>query len=115
TTKPGSKELYVWITGDVLVASPKLEQLQTVAKGGSTFKSTPLYARIAGVYSEGAGLVVAADLEKIIEHTKGLRRIAVGDQHEQALDKLGVFNLKSFVFDQKDSNDGKTHTRAVLS
>ena len=114
STKTKGKELYVWIAGDILVASPKLEQLQNVAKGGSTFNATPLYARIAGVYREGAGLVIAADLEKIIEHTKGVRRIAVGDQHEQALDKLGVFNLKSFVFDQKDS-EGKTHTRAVLS
>lgn len=114
TTKTGSKELYVWIAGDILVASTRLEQLQTVAKGGSAFNTTPFYAGIAGVYREGAGLVIAADLEKIIEHTKGVRRIAVGDQHEQALDKLGVFNLKSFVFDQKDS-DGKTHTRAVLS
>jgi hypothetical protein len=113
TTK-GGRELYVWINGDVLVASPKLEQLAIVAKGASSFKTTPFYARIAGVYAEGAGLVVAADLEKIIQHTKGVRRIAVGDKHEQALDKLGVFNLKSFVFDQKD-NDGKTHTRAVLS
>ena len=113
-TKTGGKELYVWIAGDILVASPKLEQLASVAKGTSSFKTTPFCERIAGVYREGAGLVVAADLEKIIEHTRGVRRIAVGDQHEQALDKLGVFNLKSFVFDQKDS-DGKTHTRAVLS
>jgi hypothetical protein len=114
TTKTSEKEVYVWINGDVLVASPKLELLQTVAKGGSTFNTTVFYSRIAGVYSEGAGLVVAADLEKIIEHTRGLRRLAVGDQHEQALSQLGVFNLKSFVFDQKDS-EGKTHTRAVLS
>lgn len=114
TTKTGGKELYIWIAGDILVASPRLEQLQSVAKGASGFNATPFYARIAGVYREGAGLVIAADLEKIIQHTKGVRRIAVGDQHEQALDKLGVFNLKSFVFDQKDS-DGKTHTRAVLS
>ncbi|MEK6335870.1 MAG: FecR domain-containing protein [Acidobacteriota bacterium] len=113
-SKSGANQIYVWIAGDILVASPKLEQLQTVAKGGSSFNTTPFYTRIAGVYREGAGLVVAADLEKIIEHTRGLRRIAVGDQHEQALDKLGVFNLKSFVLDQKES-DGKTHTRAVLT
>jgi hypothetical protein len=116
-TKTSEKQLYVWISGDVLVASPKLDQLQTVAKGlqsGSGFSATPFYQRIAGVYHEGAGLVVAADLEKIIAHTRGLRRIAVGDQHEQALNQLGVFNMKSFVLDQKDS-DGKTHTRAVLS
>src|SRR5438094_2084290 len=108
------KQIYVWITGDVLVASPKLDQLKQVANGASSFSATPFYSRIAGVYREGAGLVVAADLEKIIAHTRGLRRIAVGDSHEQALNQLGVFNLKSFVLDQKDT-DGKTHTRAVLS
>ena len=110
-----NKELYVWINGDVLVASPKLDQLQSLAKNSASgFASTPFYARVADVYREGAGLVVAADLEKIITHTRGLRRIAVGDQHEQALNQLGVFNLKSFVLDQRDT-DGKTHTRAVLS
>ncbi|HVS81376.1 MAG TPA: FecR domain-containing protein [Pyrinomonadaceae bacterium] len=117
STATKDKELYVWINGDVLVASPKLDQLQSLARNGqsaSGFSSTPFYARVADVYREGAGLVVAADLEKIISHTRGLRRIAVGDQHEQALNQLGVFNLKSFVLDQKDT-DGKTHTRAVLS
>src|SRR5204863_7356218 len=47
-------------------------------------------------------------------YTKGLRRIAVGEEREQALNQLGVFNLKSFVVDQNDT-DGHTHTRAVLS
>jgi hypothetical protein len=115
-TKAGDKPVYVWIAGDILVASPKLNQLQAVAKAAqaSNFTSSPFHDRIAGVYREGAGLVIAADLEKIIAHTRGLRRIAVGDKHEEALNELGVFNMKSFVLDQKD-NDGKTHTRAVLS
>ncbi len=115
-TKAGDNPIYVWIAGDILVASPKLDQLQAVAKAAqaSNFTSSPFHDRIAGVYREGAGLVIAADLEKIIAHTKGLRRIAVGDKHEEALNELGVFNMKSFVLDQKD-NDGKTHTRAVLS
>lgn len=110
----GGKQLYVWISGDILVASPKLERLQAVARGGRGFSATPFYSRIAQVYSEGAGIVLAADLEQIITHTRGVRRIAVGDQQEQALSQLGVFNMKSFVLDQKDT-DGKNHTRAVLS
>jgi hypothetical protein len=113
TTKAG-EQIYVWIAGDVLVASPKLERLQAVAKGASGFASTAFHDRVAGVYREGAGLVVAADLEKVIAHTRGVRRLAVGDQHEKALSELGVFNMKSFVLDQKDI-DGKTNTRAVLS
>lgn len=108
------KQLYIWISGDLLVASPKLEGIQTIAKGGSGFSTTPFYSHIAAVYAEGAGIVLAADLEKIIAHTRGVRRLAMGDQHEQALNQLGVFNMKSFVLDQKDT-DGKTHTRAVLS
>src|SRR6185369_15437247 len=108
------RQLYVWINGDIMVASPKLEGLQAIARGGSNFSSTPFYSRIAGVYQEGAGIVLAADLEKIIAHTRGVRRLAMGDQHEQALSQLGVFNMKSFVLDQKDTS-GKTHTRAVLS
>jgi hypothetical protein len=72
-------------------------------RGGSTFSASPFYSRIAQVYGEGAGIVLAADLEKIIAHTRGVRRIAVGDQHENALSQLGVFNMKSFVLDQKDT------------
>ena len=113
-TKGSDKQIYVWIAGDILVASPRLDQLQAVATRSGSFTSTPFHNRIAGVYREGAGLVIAADLEKVIAHTRGIRRIAVGDQHEQALSELGVFNMKSFVLDQKDSN-GKTNTRAVLS
>jgi hypothetical protein len=111
-TGPGP--LYVWITGDVLVGSPKLEQLQSVANGSSGFSATPFYSRIAQVYSEGAGIVVAADLEKVIAHTRGVRRIGMGENREQALNQLGIFNVTSFVLDSKDT-DGKTHTRAVLS
>ncbi|MFN2576985.1 MAG: FecR domain-containing protein [Pyrinomonadaceae bacterium] len=111
----GDKQLYVWITDNVLVGSPKLEQLQTIAVGGGGFSSTPFYSRIAQVYHEGAGIVLGADLEKIIAHTRGVRRIAVGDNHEQALNQLGVFDMKSFVLDQKDTDGSKTHTRAVLS
>jgi hypothetical protein len=116
TDKAGNKQVYLWIAGDILVASPNLAQLQAIANGAqaNSFTATPFHERIASVYREGAGLVIAADLEKIIAHTRGVRRLAVGDKHEEALTELGVFNMKSFVLDQKDS-DGKTNTRAVLS
>src|SRR2546423_4002856 len=116
TSKTTNKQIYVWVAGDVLVASPKLEQLQTIAKGtASAFPTTVFRHRIADVYREGAGLVIAADLEKIIAQAKTLHATGSNTaKHEQALNQLGVLNLKSFVLDQKDT-DGKTHTRAVLS
>jgi len=113
-------ELYVWINNDLFAASPKLEQIQDLAglvqKGdASSFAASAFRDRIAQVYEEGAGLVVAANLEKIVAQTKSERtKGAEGPKHEQALEKLGILSVKYFVLDQKDT-EGKTHTRAVLS
>ena len=114
-SKSGDKVVYVWINGDVLVASPKLDEVQRIANTPqSGFASTPFRNRIADVYRDGAGIVVGADLEKILARVKTEPK-NTGDAatHEQALTQLGVMNLKTFVLDQKKT-DGKTHTRAVL-
>jgi hypothetical protein len=113
------KEIFVWIHDNVLAASPKLEQLQALAKriqSGNSFTATPFYARVAAEYREGAGLLVAADLEQILAQTKSTRmKDTNAEQREQAMSRLGILNLKYFVFDQKDVDGGKTNTRAVLS
>ena len=117
----GKKDkLYVWIQENLLAASPKLQQLQNLAtaksNGGlSSFTATPFRNRIAQVYQEGAGLVVAANLEKVVakvkaDYTKG----PDAQKQESTLNQLGILSVKYFVLDQKDSN-GKTHTQASLS
>ena len=115
-----NERLYVWISENLLVASPKLQQLQNVgtalANGGVTsFTSTPFRNRIAEVYQSGAGLVVAANLEKVVAATKAERaKSPDAEKQESALNKLGILSVKYFVLDQKDTN-GKTHTEASLS
>lgn len=119
-TTAKNKQIYVWINGDVLVGSPKLDQLQRVATSPQTsFTTSAFRNRIAEVYREGAGIVVAADLEKIVARVGSAQTAKAKDpanaqKHEQALNELGVTNLNSFVLDQKVTN-GKTHTRAVLA
>ena len=114
------EELYVWMSGDLFAASPRFEQLQAVAnllqKGGtSSFTATPFHNRIAQVYEEGAGLVIAANLEQVIQQTQAVRAQGKGgEERENALERLGVLSVKYFVLDQKDTA-GKTNTRAVLS
>jgi hypothetical protein len=114
------EQLYVWIQNDLMAASPKLQQLQDLQKLGTTgassgFAATPFRARIAQVYSEGAGLLVAANLERIVEQTKTERaKGPEAEKRENALNKLGILSVKYFVLDQKDTN-GKTHTQASLS
>ena len=116
--KGSDKRIYLWINGDVLVGSPKLDQLQRVATSPQTsFATSGFRNRIADVYREGAGIVVAADLEKVVARVKSSHKpknAANAEKHEQALNELGVMNLNSFVLDQKQTN-GKTHTRAVLA
>ncbi len=115
-----SEKLYVWIQNDLMAASPKLAQLQSLQTlrtngGTSGFTSTPFHDRIAQVYSEGAGLVVAANLERIVAETKDERaKGPEADKRENTLNKLGILSVKYFVLDQKDTN-GKTHTQASLS
>jgi ferric-dicitrate binding protein FerR (iron transport regulator) len=121
-TEPGKKaeELYVWIQKDLFAASPKLEQLQGLAaivqKGQtSSFTGTAFHNRVAQVYQEGAGLVIAANLEQVMAKAKpDLTKGTNGAQRESALKQLGILNLKYFVLDQT-SLEGKTHTQATVS
>jgi FecR protein len=119
-TSAKDKQLYVWINNNLFAASPELDQLQAVAKlvqqgGKSSFTASPFYARIGEVYQQGAGLVVAANLEKVIAQTRSQREQGTGAaQREEALKKLGVLSVKYFVLDQKEEA-GKTHTQAALS
>ncbi|HJY30863.1 MAG TPA: FecR domain-containing protein [Pyrinomonadaceae bacterium] len=114
------EDLYVWIQDNLFAASPNLQQLQNVATAlgngnVSSFTATPFRNRIAQVYQEGAGLVVAANLEKVVTNTKAERsKNPDAAKQESALNQLGLLSVKYFVLDQKDTN-GKTHTQASLS
>jgi len=122
TPEAGKKgdELFVWIHDDLFAASPRLQQIQDLARlvgggGTSAFTSSAFHNRIAQVYQGGAGLVVAANLERVIAKTKQERTKDSGAaQQEQALEKLGFLSLKYFVLDQRD-DQGKTLTQANLS
>ncbi|HKB67902.1 MAG TPA: FecR family protein [Pyrinomonadaceae bacterium] len=121
-TEPGKKadELYVWIQKDLFAASPQLSQLRDLAakvqKGQtSSFTGTAFHNRVAQVYQEGAGLVVAANLERLIAKAKPeLTKGNDAEKRESALKQLGILNLKYFVLDQT-SLEGKTHTTANVS
>ena len=115
-----NERLYIWIQNNLFAASPKLAQLQQLATvigggGSSSFTATPFRNRIAQVYQEGAGIVVAANLEQVMAQTKA-ERLKERDaaKREDALNKLGITSVKYFVLDQKDTN-GKTHTQASIS
>lgn len=114
-------ELYVWISNDLFAASPKIESLRSLATNLSTpsnnrFVGGSFYARLAEVYKEGAGLIVAADLEKIVGQALAREEAGKpdGERRMEGFRQLGLFSLKHFVVEQRDVN-AKTQSRAVLT
>lgn len=113
-------EVLVWINGDLLAAAPRLQQLQQLAAQLKTpetngFKATSFYARLAETYKAGAGLIVAADLEKIIGRmVQQSSNEPNAAKNNETYKQIGLMSLKHFVVEQKDV-EGKTSSRAMLS
>lgn len=112
-------ELYVWLNDGVLAASPMIESLRGFANTlkapeANRFATSSFRNRIADVYKEGAGLVVAADLEKIIGKVIAKDTSADAAKHLEGLKKLGVTNLRDFVVEQKEVA-GTTLSKAALT
>jgi hypothetical protein len=115
-TKP---ELFMWIRNDIFAASPQIESLRGLAttlneSGKSRFAGSPFNQRINDIYTDGAGLVVAADLEKIVAQAVSKDNEPGADRRLEGFRQLGVMNLRHFVVEQKEVN-GKTLSRAALT
>jgi ferric-dicitrate binding protein FerR (iron transport regulator) len=112
-------ELFVWINNDIFAASPQIESLRGLATRLSTpdtnrFANSSFHQRINDVYKDGAGLVVAADLEKIVAQAVGKDNSPEATRHTEGLRQLGVMNLRHFVVEQKEVK-GKTLSKAALT
>ncbi|MDQ3040907.1 MAG: FecR domain-containing protein [Acidobacteriota bacterium] len=112
-------ELFVWIHNDIFAASTQIERLRGLATTlnaprANRFAGSPFHQRINDIYGNGAGLVVAADLEKIIEQAVSKDNKPGADRQLEGFRQLGVMNLRHFVVEQKEAN-GKTLSRAALT
>src|SRR6266498_4889927 len=77
-------------------------------QGAKPFASTSFYAQIANLYRDGAGLVIAADLDRIV--MQSLRK----EKDAAAAQQLGVTDLRYFIVEIKEK-DGRPYNRAVVS
>ena len=110
-------ELFVWIHNDIFAASTDVERLRGLAAtlnapGTNRFSGSAFHQRINDVYKDGAGLVVAADLEKLVAQAVAKDKDA--SRSQEGLKQLGVMNLRHFVVEQKEV-EGKTLSRAALT
>ncbi|HKV40401.1 MAG TPA: FecR domain-containing protein [Blastocatellia bacterium] len=120
TAEPNTHTIYGWISGDTFAASPSLTSLQALAAvatapGSNSFRGTSFYSDIAAVYQQGAGFVVAADLEQIMARLKqDAQKSPSGAGEIEAYTKLGLLSLKHFILNTSETG-GQMGASAVLS
>ena len=118
-TAASKSELFVWIHDNIFAASPQIESLRGFAAtlqapDANRFASSSFHQRINDVYKDGAGIVVAADLEKIMSQAMAKDTSPGADRRLEGFRQLGVMSLRHFVAEQKEVN-GRTLSQAALT
>ncbi len=100
---PEGQAILLWLHDGLLVASPSGAEIRQVAAlvasgaAANPFTATPLHARIAQDYHDGAGWLFAADL-----HTMIANGHPGAPDEQQTAEKLGVLDLDQFIVDRRE-------------
>jgi len=110
TPAPG-KPLLVYVSNDLMIASPDLPELQRAAartKQGSagTFSETPFYQQIARSYEQGAEWIFCADMEQIV-----VKNVQGSNGHELP---PGIGDVRYLTMEHREVG-GKSESHADLT
>src|SRR6185503_12496433 len=104
-TEPESRhKIFVLLRPDLIVISPDLAGLRSLAAAGGGLSGTPFGRRILDAYGEGVGLLFAADLERL---QAGMRSRDLPPRG------TGFEGLRHLIVERKELF-GKSHTEAAL-
>ena len=108
---PAANKLLVYVSNDLLIASPDLTELQRMAlrsKQGSagTFAGTPFYQQIARSYQQGAEWIFCADMEQIV--AKNVQANGKGNELPP-----GIADVRYLTMEHRDVG-GKSESHADL-
>ncbi|RPJ56636.1 MAG: hypothetical protein EHM23_22995 [Acidobacteria bacterium] len=110
TATPDSEALYFYLKPGLIAVSPSIEEIQRVAVANAGGNPASAFAqRLANTYAEGAGWLLAADMERLISEPK-----AAANQLPGVPERLGLKDLQQLILEQKTIG-GQFHSRAVLS
>jgi hypothetical protein len=99
--------VFIYIAGDLVALAPDLAELKRVAAGGpSAFAAGAFHDRIAQVYRDGVGWLMAADLHSVIGRAKPAA--------SNALDRSGLSDAQYVIVQRRDVA-GRTESRAVVT
>jgi len=112
-------ELLVWLTGDLLLASPSAAPLAAIqaelATGANAFVGSPFHQRLAAIYGGGAEWLVGVDLASIVARATAQPEATEPEQAAQGrvLERLGLADAEFLILDSRSSS-GETQSRAHL-
>jgi hypothetical protein len=105
-------DLLIFVQGRLLVAAPRIADLQHVASlagtpGSSRFVGTPFHEALARAYRDGVSILFGVDMEAILGGE-------VPPDDVETLESLGLLDLRHLIVERHDARD-RTLTRANLS
>ena len=117
---PTDRDLVALVRPDTLAvgsAAAVLRVNAALARGPSGFENTEFGKEVLGVYSRGAQIFVAADLQRIMTRAQEASRANSGSGAAQlrsgALDALGFADMRYMIATHGNAS-GQTENRAVL-
>jgi hypothetical protein len=115
---------FVLLINNIVAVSPDPANLRAVAAliqqpGSGAFAKTAFYQRIADSYRAGAGWLICADMEQILQYSvQQNERPNVEHQaantEKSVFRQLGVFDVQHLIVERKDSG-GKIENRATVT
>ena len=106
--------LYLLVRDGVLVGSPDAESMTQVVSfldgASNAFIGSPFYDSIAELYGEGAEILIAADLESLVD---GVLEEDNSAEAARGLQALGLDTARHLVAEQKSQDDLTSHRVSV--
>ncbi len=118
--KSSGNDFFVFLKGDLLAASPRAEAIARIAGNlrvpeSNRFASSPFRAQLADIYRDGAGLLIAADMQPIVSLAVMKKKTDSNESSDASVaERLGLLNVKYFIAELKEK-DGRASNRAMLS
>ncbi|MEM8993811.1 MAG: FecR family protein [Acidobacteriota bacterium] len=113
----GENDFWIYFQDGIAISSTSGETLRQVAGilGGETnpFVGSSFYRSVSDLYLEGAGYLMAADLNQVFDSI-AIEDGGDGEDDDSRWAALGVDNARHVIFEQKRSGDA-THHRAAIT
>ncbi len=115
----GGSPLFLWPTGNYVVAAPKAALLAKMAAllaapGANPFVGSPFHQRVAAAYRDGVGWLFAGDLKAILARRGQTSPSGSSSGTAGTAEALGLADLDGFVVDRREA-PGRSETRAAVT